>query len=118
MVLLPFKSAKNVIGGISDSISGSASSAYTAIIDFPCLGILHKTVHLKNTDSVLSLKYRVLTYAHTTDDAIPYEEVAETVLAAGDVAQIVLNYAYARIIVEAMRVTDDCPYQLDYVGVP
>jgi len=118
VVLLPFKSAKNVIGGISDSISGSASSAYTAIIDFPCLGILYKTIHLKNTDSVLSLKYRVLTYAHTTESAIPYEEVAETVLAAGDVAQIVLNYAYARIIVEAMRVTDDCPYQLDYVGVP
>ena len=118
MVLLPFKSAKNVVGGMSDSLLGSACSAYAIILDFPCLGILQKTIHLKNTDSVLSLKYRVLTYAHTTDDAIPYEEVAETVLAAGDVAQIVLNYAYARVVIEAIRVTDDCPYQLDYVGVP
>lgn len=87
--------ANNVPDGISDVLTGSTVNAYAAALDWPCLGLTKKTIHLENTHGANALKYKLLTYVYK--DGTEYEEVSETVLAAGDTAQFVLNNVYAQV---------------------
>ena len=102
--------------GVTDSDTGTTTNDYANALDWPCTGLTSKAIHLKNTHGANALKYNVLTYAHS--GGIPYEEVAETLLAFGDIAQIVLLYQYAAVKVQVKSsVTDDhATYQLDYNG--
>ena len=108
--------ANNVPDGLSNSIIGTTVNDYVDALDWPCLGVPSKTIHLKNTDAANALKYKVLTYAHV--DGSPYEEVAETVLAIGDIAQIILLYPYAAVKVQVKSSVTNvhATYQLDYNG--
>ena len=108
--------ANNVPDGLSNSIIGTTVNAYADALDWPCLGVPSKTIHLKNTDAANALKYKVLTYAHV--DGSLYEEVAEAVLAIGDITQIILLYPYAavKVQVKSSATNDHATSQLDYNG--
>lgn len=87
--------ANNVPDGISNITTGTTVNAYADALDWPCLGFTKKNIHFKNTHVANALKYKLLTYAYK--DGNEYEEVSETVLAAGDTAQFVLNSVYAQV---------------------
>jgi hypothetical protein len=108
--------AKNVIDGISDKITGTTVDAYGSALSWACLGIAKKTLMLKNTDSANALKYKVLTYANK--DGVAYEEVAETEITHGNSAQVILEYAYALVVLQVKSSVGATPadYELDYMG--
>ena len=108
--------AKNVIDGISDKLEGATINAYVSTLSWACLGIAKKTLMLKNTDSTNALKYKVSTYAN--DDGVAYEEVAETEITHGNSAQIILEYAYALVVVQVKSSVGaaSADYELDYMG--
>lgn len=108
--------AKNVIDGISDKITGATVDAYVIALSWSCLGMGMKTLVLENTDSTNALKYKVLTYANK--DGVEYEEVAETEITHGNKAQVILEYAYALIVVQVKSSVGSTPadYELDWVG--
>lgn len=107
---------KNTIDGISDKIEGSTADDYASALSWACLGIAKKTLMLKNTDSANALKYKVLTYANK--DGVAYEEVAETEITHGNSAQIILEYAYALVVVQVKSSVGaaSADYELDYMG--
>ena len=100
----------------SNTLTSTTVNAYADALDWPCLGFPAKTIHLKNTDGANALKYKVLTYAHA--GGLPYEELAEVVLAVGDTKQIILEHAYAAVKVQVKSSVGDshATYQLDYNG--
>ena len=102
--------------GVTDSDTGTTTNDYANALDWPCTGLTSKAIHLKNTDAANALKYKVLTYAHAS--GLSYEEVVETTLAIGDIAQIVLLYPYAtvKVQVKSSVTNDHATYQLDYNG--
>lgn len=102
---------------ISDSIPGTTINDYVDALDWFCLGFPSKTIHLKNTDDANALKYKVFTYTYA--GGVPYEEVAETVLAHGGTAQIILVYAYAAVKVQVKSSVPDshATYELEYDGL-
>ena len=108
--------ANNVPDGLSNSATGETVNAYADALDWPCLGVHSKNIHLKNTHATRALKYKVLTYAHA--GGLSYEEVAETSLAAEDTAQIILLYPYAAVKVQVKSSVTSTPatYQVDYDG--
>lgn len=108
--------ANNVPDGLSNSVTDTTVDAYADALDWPCLGFSNKNIHLKNTDGANALKYKVLTYAHA--GGLPYEEVAETEITAGNMAQIILQYAYAAVKVQVKSSVggSHATYQLDYNG--
>lgn len=100
--------------GFSDTLTGTTVDAYADALNLPCLGFPSKTIHLKNTDDANALKFKVLTYAYA--GGLPYEEIAETILAVGDITQIILEYAYAAVKVQVKSSVggSHATYQLDY----
>lgn len=102
---------------ISKPLTGESVNAYADALDWSCLGFASKTIHLKNTHGANALKYKVLTYAHA--GGLPYEEVAETELAHGDIVQIILEYAYAAVKVQVKSSVPDshATYELEYDGL-
>lgn len=100
--------------GTSD---GSTTLDYTDALDWKCDILTRKNILLKNTHETNDLKYQVLTYGFT--DGLSYTEVPETTLSAGDTAQIILNYAYAQVIVQVKDATSGsvATYTIDYTGI-
>jgi len=108
--------ANNISDGISNPLTGITINDYADALDWPCLGIPSKNIHLSNTHGANALKYKVLTYAHKNGKS--YEEVSETSLVAGDLAQIILEYGYAQVKVQVKSGVADAhaTYELDYTG--
>jgi hypothetical protein len=108
--------ANNVPDGLSDKIEDVTTDVYVSALSWPCLGIAKRTLMLKNTDSTNALKYKVLTYAN--NDGVSYEEVAETEITHGNSAQIILEYAYALVVIQVKSSVGaaSADYELDYVG--
>ena len=108
--------ANNIPDGLSDEVSGATVNAYADALNWPCLGLTKKTIHLKNTHVANALKYKLLTYVY--EDGNEYEEVAETVLAAGDTAQFVLHYAYAQVKIQVKSSVGDshATFVVDFTG--
>ena len=108
--------ANNTPDGISESLTGITTNDYAYGLKWISLGISSKNIHLKNTDGANALKYKVLTLAY--HNGTEYEEVSETVLAAGDMAQIILNHAYAcvKVHVKSSVAGSHAAYQIDYTG--
>lgn len=109
--------ANNVPAGLSNSLTGSTINDYANALEWPCLGFGTKNIIIKNTDGANSLKYKVYTYAER-DTGKYYEEVAETILAPDNTAQIILEYAYANVVVKVKSSVGDAhaDYQIDYAG--
>ncbi|MEA1957599.1 MAG: hypothetical protein U9N01_04510 [Euryarchaeota archaeon] len=108
--------AKNVQDGISDTIDGATIDDYVIALSWLCLGMGRKTLLLENTDGANALKYKILTYAN--ENGIVYEEVAETEITAGNLAQVILEHAYAKVVVQVKSSVGSTPagYELDWVG--
>lgn len=103
---------------INDNPTGTTTNSYADALDWSCIGYQHKNIQLKNTDGANALKYKVLTYAY--EGGNEYEEVAETVLAAGAVAQIILDYPYAQVKIQVKSSVggSHATYEVDYIGDP
>ncbi|MCK4824053.1 hypothetical protein KA005_50335 [bacterium] len=101
----------------SGNSDGTTASDYADALDWKCDLLTKKNILLKNTHVTSDLKYRVYTYAF--EDSLPYAEVAETTLPAGDTAQIILNYAYAQVIVQVKDAISGsvAAYTIDYTGI-
>lgn len=101
----------------SGSSDGSTTSDYANALDWKCDILTRKNILLKNTHATNDLKYQVLTYGFA--GGLSYTEVAETTLSAGDTAQIILNYAYAQVIVQVKDDTSGsvATYTIDYTGI-
>jgi hypothetical protein len=108
--------ANNVPDGISNSTTGTTVNAYADALDWPCLGFSNKTVHLKNTDGANALKYKLLSYAYK--DGNVHEEVAETILVAGAVAQLTLTKALAQVKIQVKSSVGaaHATFQVDFTG--
>lgn len=108
--------ANNVPAGLCNTLTGATINTYAYALSWPCLGYGKKNIHLSNTDGANALKYKVWTYAYAS--GVYYEEVAETIIAAGNRAQIILEQAYASVVVMVKSSIGDAhaTYQLDYVG--
>jgi hypothetical protein len=108
--------ANNVPDGISNTTTGTTVNAYVDALDWPCLGFSNKTIHLKNTDGAHALKYKLLSYAFK--DGNVHEEVAETILAVGAVAQLTLTKALAQVKVQVKSSVGDshATFRVDYTG--
>lgn len=68
------------------SLIGVTTAAYSSALDWSVEEIREKTIVLKNTHASASLKYKLLAYAAL--GGIAGEEVAETTLAAGEIAKM------------------------------
>jgi len=103
---------------ITDKLTGTTANAYANALDWPCYGYQNKNITLKNTHGANALKYKVLTHAYLAGNEC--EEVAETILAAGKIAQIILQNEYAQVKVPVKSSGTDAhaTYQLDYIGDP
>lgn len=103
---------------INDNPAGTTVNAYADALDWRCLGYQNKNITLKNTHGSYALKYKVLTYAFLAGNE--YTEVAETTLAAGDTAQIILQneYAQVKVQVKSSATNNHATYQINYIGDP
>lgn len=101
----------------SGTSKGTTASDYANALDWKCDLLTRKNIVLKNTHATNDLKYQVLTYAFI--DGLPYTEVAETTLAAGDTAQVILNYSYSQVVVQVSDATSGsaATYTIDYTGI-
>ena len=105
------------ISNNSGTSDGATTSSYANALDWKCDLLTQKTILLKNTHATNDLKYQVLTYAFV--DGLPYTDVSETTLTAGDTAQIILNYSYSQVIVQVKDATGGsaATYIIDWVGI-
>lgn len=101
----------------NDTAAGETNDSYSDALNWLCGLFTRKTLFLKNTHGTNDLKYKILTFAYK--GGIEYVEVSETTLAAGDVAQVVLNYSYAQIKVQVKDSVSGthATYRIDYTGV-
>ena len=108
--------SNNVPDGLSNPLTGITTDDYADALDWPCLGVPSKNIYLLNTHGANALKYKVFTYAHK--DSNPFEELPETSLPAGDLAQIILEYPYAqvKVIVKSSLGGAHATYEVDYTG--
>jgi len=111
-----YKDALEEIQSIKDTLTGTTTDSYADALSWNCEGFDNKTIMLKNTDAANSLDYKVLTYAYP--GGVEYVEVSETTLSPGDVAKVVLNYAYGAVSVQVKSTTggESASYQVDYIG--
>ena len=107
---------ESAVGRTTDTASGTTTNSYADALDWFCVEYPHKTIMLKNTDAANALKYKCLTYAYYGGNE--YEEVSETTLAAGNIAQINLDHAYAEVKIQLKSSVDDshATYRIDFVG--
>jgi len=94
--------------------SGTTTSDYVDALNWLCLGYSYKNIVLKNTDDAESLKYKILTYAYR--DGIEFEEVPETSLAKGNIAQITLQFPYDAVVVKVIDDSGNASYRIDYAA--
>lgn len=104
--------------GEPGTVSPTTTNNYADALNWFCAGYGNKTIVLKNTHGSNSLYYRVLVRAHP--DGQDAEEVAQTVLAAGNLARIALNNAYARVVLQVRAAVpgSQATYQVDWIGLP
>ena len=101
----------------SGSYGGTTTDSYTNALDWSDADkFLHKTILIKNTGDTNNMDYKVLVYV--VDGGIAYEETSGT-LAPGDVAKIVLNNWYSRVVVQVKSSTAGAStsYQVDAGGL-
>jgi chorismate synthase len=96
------------------SKTGTTIASYVSALDWPTEELREKTIVLKNTHASYSLKYKLLAYA--APDGIAGEEVAETTLAAGEIAKLQLHRQWARLVLQVIDGSGHATYQVDYIG--
>jgi len=98
-----------------NSVSGTTTDSYQNALVWNCSPYLYKTIFIKNTGSN-DMDYRVFTEVYA--GGIQYLETSGT-LAPDDVAKVVLNNLYTRIIIQVRSSTagNSTTYQIDYIGM-
>ena len=101
----------------SGTSDGTTTSSYADALNWKCDLLTRKNISLENTHATNDLKYQVLTYAFV--NGLSYTEVSETTLAAGDTAQIILNYSYSQVVVQVIDATSGsaATYTIDWIGI-
>ena len=99
------------------TLNGSTQDKYSTILKWNCEAYERKTIHLLNADPTNSLDYKVTTYARK--EGVPYPEIVETALVAGDTKQVVLNNVYDQVVIEVKSTTSGsaAKYKLDTIGL-
>jgi len=92
-------------------------------MDWITQAMSRKSILLKNTHALNGLHYKLLTQmslavSKDTQDPVQDEKVAETVLAAGEVAEFLYNRSYARMILQGKAEVADsqATYRIDRLG--
>lgn len=114
MVLKP--RAEGLPDAVSDSVTGTTTNSYVSCVSWVCWGFTWKTLTIKNTHATNSLLFKVLKY--TYPDGNESIELADAPLDAGDTATVIINDAFAEIIVQVKSEVSDthATYQVDYLG--
>ncbi len=110
-------------GVVWRKLTGTTTNAYADAMDWITQTLSRKSILLKNTHGANGLHYKLLTQmtlviSKDTQDPVQDEKVAETVLAAGDVAEFLYNRSYARMIlqVKAEVAGLQATYRIDRLG--
>lgn len=105
--------------------TGTTANAYATAKEVISVGHGKKTFILKNTGLTNSLKYKIELYSSNDSSAIAYPmeldettHATEEILAPSEIAVIVLNNEYAKIVVSIKSNSsgNHTTYQCDYVG--
>jgi len=104
-------------------LTGTTTNAYVDAMDWITQAMSRKSILLKNTHALNGLHYKLLTQmslavSKDTQDPVQDEKVAETVLAAGEVAEFLYNRSYARMILQVKAEVADsqATYRIDRLG--
>ncbi len=103
--------------------TGTTTNVYADAMNWVTQSYTRKSILLKNTHGVNGLHYKLLTQMtlaifKDTRDPVQDEKVAETVLAAGEVAEFLYNRSYARMILQVKAEVADsqATYRIDRLG--
>jgi hypothetical protein len=96
------------------SLTGTTTASYVNALDWKVGELSAKTILLKNIDTSLSLKYKLLGY--TAEGGIGKELVPETTLEAGEVAEFHYDRQWDRLLLQVKNGSGAATYQLDYEG--
>ena len=94
------------------SSSGTTTSGYVSALDWDTVLFTKKTILLENTHDTLSLKYKLLGYVGDLDK----ELVAETTLAASEVAEFHYDRQWRRLVLQVIDGSGHATYTVDYEG--
>ena len=94
--------------------SGTTTAAYVAALDWPTSELSAKTMLLENTHATLTLKYKLLAYAHAEGRSITL--VAETILSPASIAEFHYDRQWDRLVLQVIDGTGHATYNLDYSG--
>jgi len=104
-------------------LSGTTTNAYVDAMNWVTQAYTRKSILLENTHALNGLHYKLLTQmtlvvSKDTEDPIQDEKVAETVLAAGEVAEFLYNRSYARMIIQVKAEVAglQATYRIDRLG--
>ncbi len=110
-------------GVVWRKLSGTTTNAYANAMDWITQTLSRKSILLENTHALNGLHYKLLTQmtlaiSKDTQDPVQDEKVAETTLAAGEVAEFLYNRSYARMIlqVKAEVAGLQATYRIDRLG--
>ena len=108
--------AEGLPDAVSDSKTGTTTNAYSEALSWVCWGFTWKTLTIKNTHATASLLFKVLKYTYPGGNETV--ELVDAPLDADDTATIIINDAFAEIVVQVKsEVTDThATYQVDYLG--
>jgi hypothetical protein len=95
-------------------LTGTVTAAYVAALDWLTPELGAKTMLLENTHVTLTLKYKLLGYAHADGRSITL--VAETTLLPAEVAEFHYDKQWDRLILQVIDGTGHATYALDYSG--
>jgi len=96
------------------SLTGTVTAAYVSAIDWTVAELAAKTMLLENTHATLTLKYKLLAYAHAAGR--PVTLVAETTLSPAEVAEFHYANQWDRLVLQVMDGSGHATYNLDYAG--
>ena len=94
--------------------TGTTTASYADALNWRCFELSSKTILLKNNHGSNSLKYKLFGYAY--EGGLDNELVAETILAAGKVAEFHYDRQWDRLVLQVMNGNGQATYQLDYEG--
>lgn len=96
------------------SLMGTTTASYVSALAWKVAEIGAKAILLRNTNTCLSLKYKLLGYA--AEGGIEKELVLETTLEAGEVAEFHYDRKWDKLLLQVINGSGAVTYQLDYEG--
>jgi len=95
-------------------LTGTTAAAYVSALDWATSELGVKTILLENTHATLTLKYKLLGYAHS--EGLDITLVSETTLSPAEVAEFHYANQWDRLVLQVIDGTGHATYALDYSG--